>query len=170
MSTDCQVTIPAPARLQDVGDVIGALLGCPVSIRVLSGTGNTYAHVEGVSYRSIPDQVECVNIVIDSPAGPRTFLYHFEFDHMGNHGIMVRARSANIALCVAVCDFFGGVVDFNDVDDVDQDYRQPVREDINTEHGLASDNFQRRKLNVTPLAPADIAKYDSVASYTESNR
>jgi len=179
MGIDCTFTIPAPAQLRDVADVLAALLGCPVERRPL-GDGSTYAHVAGVTFQQYgtpdgdpdrpvvayaPSLPSCVSIEIATPDGPRSFLYHYEWDAMGNRGIMPRATAANIALCVAACDFFGGSVDFNDCDDVGEDYRQPVREDIHASDGQPWQAFQDRKLAVQPLTPSDIARFSPVAAY-----
>lgn len=171
MGVDVRLMIPAPARIRDVADVLAALLGCPV-VRQDHGHGgswsaNCWGDVAFYRSENADDliQPECVWININAPDDPRSFLYFFEWDAMGNHGLFPRSTASNIALCVAICDFFGGTVDFNDCDDVEVDYRQPVREDIHPHGGMPWENFQNRKLAIQPLTVADVVRYQSVAAY-----
>lgn len=169
MSADCQLTIPAPARIRDVAEVTAALLGCPVIKQPLGNDGYA-AHVDGIRYHVYPDMPECSTIIVPMPIGPWetwSCLYHYEWDALGNHGMMPRSRALNIALCVALCDFFGGSVDFNDCDSEEEDHRQPIREDIHAEDGQPWNAFQDRKLAVKALTPDDIERYRPFAAYQE---
>ena len=167
MGFDCQYTIPAPARIRDVATVMGALLGCPLKKYEL-GEGGYSARIDGIVFRSYDDMPECVRIVTPMPIGPwdsYEVLYHYEWDEYGNHGIMPRSRPINIALCIALCDFFGGRIDFNDCDHSDCDYRQPTREDIHATDGQPWNAFQDRILAVKPLTKEDIKRCRDVAAY-----
>lgn len=181
MGDSCIYIVPAPARLRDVADVIAMMLGNPAELRRLAGfSESTYAYVEGIRYIQVgtamdknntygiryePEMPEWVFIQIKAYDGIKVFNYDYEWDAMGNHGILLSSTPGNIALCVGLCDFFGGVVDFNNNDDITDDYRQPVREDIHAQDGQPWQSFQNRKLSVKPLTSSDIAKYRSVFNY-----
>lgn len=175
MGIDCKLTLPAAAQIRDVADVIGALLGKPMHKRPIYGVWSADHNHGVIAFRQYGDLVErnryepnvpeCLSIDIETSDGPRSFLYHYEWDAIGNRGMMMRAFSENIALCVALCDFFGGSVDFNDCDTIRENYRQPAREDIHRENGTAWQSFQQRKLDVQPLTKADIARYTPEAAY-----
>lgn len=169
MGVGCQLTIPAPARIRDVADVIAGLLGFPV-YKIPLGNDGYAARVDGIQFLSYDNMPECSRIITPMPIGPWDVyetLYHYEWDELGNHGIMPRSRPINIALCIALCDFFGGRIDFNDCDDSDCDYRQPAREDIHATNGQPWNAFQDRILAVRPLTKEDIERYRDVAAYTE---
>lgn len=169
MGANCSLTIPAPARIRDVATVMAGLLGCPIT--KLSMGANAYsAHVDGITFRPYDNMPECVSIVTPMPIRPwntHDVLYHYEWDEFGNHGIMLRSRPINIALCVALCDFFGGRVDFNDCDDSDCDYQKPAFDDIRASDGKPWDAFQDRILSVKPITNADISRYRDVAAYKD---
>lgn len=170
MGIDCTWTIPAPARIRDVADVIGMLLGCPKELRPLGDMeGSFYNHVEGIEFRRFDHSAtglvvpECTQIVIHAKRGGG-FLYHHEWGAFGHHGIMEHSCPENIALFVSLCSFFGGEVDFDDCDDQKVDYREPVREDIHAEDGQPWDHFQMRMHAVEPLTEEDIAPYRKTES------
>lgn len=166
MGVDCKYTIPAQARLRDVADVAGILLGCKVTEESLGSGRSTYAKVHGITYRTSDDMPECIRIVYPDSC-QLALLYHYEWDLFGNHGIMPRSRARNIALCVALCDFFGGSVDFNDYDDDKDDHSAHIPDDIHAEDGDEWDAFQQRKLSVQPLTKQQIRKYEHVAVYKD---
>lgn len=151
MGVDCTLTIPAPAKLRDVADTIAALLGAPRGLCA-------------ISYHTMDDLPECVRIELGSPIN-FSVLYHYEWDKDGNHGIMPRATARNIALCVALCDFFGGSVDFNDCDNTDQDYAVPFKSDLHESAGDPWEAFQERRVSVLPLTRKQIDQYESIAAY-----
>ena len=167
MGVDCRLTIPAAARLRDVADVAAALLGAPMVKHDL-GRGSYSAHVNGITYHVYQDMPECVHVNLPLSTGLRSFLYHYEWSSSpGDHGIMPRSYSANIALCVALCDFFGGSVDYADCDDSDENYRVPAKTDLHEQDGDPWHAFQDRKLAVRPLTRAELNAYRSVAGYKE---
>ena len=168
MGVDCRITLPDKVRIRDVADVIGMLLGQKWELAPLDSHGSKHLKVEGVSVRN-----SSVDACADIFVGDRRFFYHFEWSggsfgnrdiHCGR-GLILRSTAENIALAVALVQFFGGFVDFQDCDESDCDFAWPEQPDIRPNDGEAWERFQQRMAAVRPLTKADIAKYKSVAAY-----
>lgn len=180
MGVDCRITLPHTARLRDVADVIGILLGKEAELAPLS-RNSIHCKVEGVTTKSSA-VVECAEIEIkdalwghDGHRGDRWFLYHFEFENgystdgdyhtESGRGILPRATAINIAMAVELVKFFGGEVDFNDSDAKDVDFKAPTKKDIQACNGEGWEKFQRRMAAVQPLTKAQVAEYQKYAAY-----
>src|ERR1039458_4914350 len=128
MGIDTDLYLPPYVEVRDVATAIGILLGEPHELAPL-GQDVTHCKVENVTIRSYGENTylpECCRIHV----GTREFMYHFAFSTPGDplhnrgwHGMILRSSSPNIALFVALANFFGGVVDFNDCDEADVDRR-----------------------------------------------
>ena len=173
MGCDCKLELPAPAKLTDVADVIGMLLGQHSHIEMISSVVKS-VRVEGVhtTPSAIPSCAQIqINTVTDKE--PRWFLYHFEYgggpdhanDTRGSRGIIFRCTADNIALAVGLATFFGGQVDFNDSDDSDVDFKRKTQKDIGAQDGDLWDSFQERKAAVSAIGPKQVKKYEKYAAY-----
>ena len=168
MGVDCKITLPDKVRIHDVADVIGMLLGQKWELVPLDNHGSKHLKVEGVSVKN-----SSVDTCADIFVGERRFFYHFEWsggsfegrDTYCGRGLMPSATAENIALGVALVQFFGGIVDFNDCDESDCDFAWPEQPDIRPNDGEAWERFQQRMASVRPLTKTDIAKYKPVAAY-----
>lgn len=157
MGVDCRIQLPHTARLRDVAQVIGILAGHKV-------TTEEYPTVVGIRFSTYNEMPECCRILFEHEGEPRQVLYHFEFNS-GNRGMLPRSTPFNIALGRALVDFFGGTLDYQDCDDVSEDYRVPARTDINAEDGEPWEQLQRRKFALQPLTAEDIAACAEFAAY-----
>lgn len=180
MGVDCSVTLPDKVRLRDVAKVIGLLLGKPGRMESLRDNSGYYLVVDDIKTQgtSMP---ECAEIIITGALSGlsgevrdnRRFLYHFEYSHdsRGGHdakcgrGIQPSCTALNIAMCVELAKFFGGVVDFNDCDGSNRDFHSPVKKDIRANDGEEWEKFQRRMAAVKPMSQAHIDRYTEHAAY-----
>lgn len=167
MSVDCHVYLPAPARVDDVAEVLGLLFGCPMVAEQRKNF--LYEYVPGARVVVCPEIVTMVSIYVEPPntARARHWFYHFEGDALGRHLLSQRARPSSIAAGVALVDFFGGVVDMNDCDDEHNDYSAPAREDIHAVSDPEYHNLRHRMREVQPLTKQDLDQYRARAAYEE---
>ena len=148
MGINTKVYLPAKARISDVSKVIGKLL-----------------RSKKISIESciIP---ECAKInIIDGKNTEHHFLYHFEFDSEGNHGIVISSTARNIAIAKGLVDFFGGKIDFNNCDCVECDYYIPEQLYINAEDGDEWDKLQYRINSIEPITLHHIKECNIFAAY-----
>lgn len=176
MSTDTEIRLAPAARLGDVANVIGILLGCEKRLEPLGGDSFS-CRVDGIKFSKIDSLPECVSIHITPKTGvPRTILYHFEYGGVSKggyytkiwRGMMPSSTAVNIALGVGLVKFFGGEVDFNDCDDTDIDFKSPECKDIRANDGVPWDTLQRRMFAIEPLSELEIKKYSKVAAYGDA--
>jgi hypothetical protein len=164
MGVDSKICLPGNVRLNTVCDVVSVLLAAPVSKTPLKGSneGAWYARPgDGVVKFQVYKQVPCMTSVTIDDIDPRItgnkaygFGYHFEFDKGSCRGIIQRAWACNIVLFKRLADFFGGIVDYNDCDNVEEELQSQVQE---RRHELPS--------NRQPLAKSSRADYGSEADH-----
>ena len=168
MGVDCNVFLPDRVRLRDVANVLGALAGLEVIKRPLDDH-SWYADAQGITYRTYPEVPEMVTIEFEEPTGERrSIYYHFESVGPGEstcRTVSMRSRARNIAYGVALVDFFGGSVDFDDCDDTRENHMAYPPLDIRAEDGELWQSLQSRMLAVQPVSDDTIAKYAHVAAY-----
>lgn len=171
MGVDCKVYLSPATKFRDVADVIGILLGQPFREKKLPNSNGIFVEVDGVETKASEAVIECAEISI--PSQDRWFFYHFEFsglsynehDFQPGRGLLLRSRSENIALGVALVKFFGGYVDFADCDESECDFAWPEQPDIRANDGEAWDAYHRRMLALKPITKTEIARYESAAAY-----
>ena len=169
MGVDCKISLPQEARVSNVAEVIGILLGKKVTLNTPANSSQKYtsADVEGVKVTSAVGVVSCANIDIENTdQGSRHFLYHFEWtrgtsedgEHNMGHGrgLMPKSTARNIAMGIGLVKFFGGQVDFNDCDDIDCNFKRPKQRDITACNRKAWENFQKRIARLKPLTYDEI--------------
>lgn len=164
MGANCKITIPAHVRIHDFAIVFGGLSGCEITVGEFTNGERLCrsAEITGIRYRIYDDMPTCPTIKLPND---RHALYHFEFDDDGNHGITPRSTPFAIALGLALVDFFGGSVDFNDCDDVDVDYQRDPVPTYREQDGDSWQTFQDRMIAVKPITTADWSKYTKQAAY-----
>jgi hypothetical protein len=184
VGVDCRVVLPHRARLDDVVKVMGCLAGLPTQWTESSGV--RWLDVTGGRAKSYaPDWhlTSCAEIVLDPVAvGDATIvrcMFHFDlalggrnglrYEHSGR-GIGPRSTPFWLAIGKGLVDFFGGVMDYQDCDDIDVDYQQPEREDIQAFDGEPWRLFQERIANVAALAEADLLAMRDAAAYDVKRR
>lgn len=179
MGVDCKITLPNAARIDDVADVIGLLLGCKGTLEPLDNNGSIHLKVAGVETKN-SSITGCAEINISNAplgsggkSGNRWFFYHFEWSgqNKGDYntgqgrGIMPRSTAINIAMAKELVTFFGGSVDYNDCDDTEVDFKAPEQKDIRACDGKGWDKFQRRMFAVKQLTKAQITACQKHAAY-----
>ena len=146
VNVNCYLSVGT--RIRDVAKVAAALLGNQVTRQEDTRGGTAiFANVQGVKCTSTT-VLEMADIVIDlsvdnpaaqdirkSDGAKYGLIYHYESSKPGMPLLMPASTAAKIALCVGLAKFFGGIVDFNDCDSRNVDYRSPARDDIHAEDG-----------------------------------
>lgn len=172
MGVDARIYLPANVRVDDVADVIGALLGRKPERQDFGGNSSGWStKVPGVSVEttSIPEMA-AIN-VNDCPVlnGRMAHIcYHFE-GRGGRRAILLRSYAQWIAMFKRLADFFGGTVDFSDCDDSEADYVVAHKSDAenHAEDNVEWYDLQARKLEVQSLTPEEIAACVEFAAYKE---
>lgn len=171
MGIDCKIRLPEDVRVRDVADVVALLAGRP--FRWVEQAGGRWIEVDAVEVRSLGDVlVECAEILIaEGPGVVREklrVLYHFEPSE-GGRLLMPRATAAWVAVGRRLVEFFGGSVDYNDCDGIQEDYRaRPPRDDNKPENGVEWNTFQAAKAAVVPLTEAEVAAAVPLAAYGDT--
>lgn len=163
MGVDCKIYLSSRVRIGDAARAIGILLGCEKRKAPLGGDG-WHVVVEGVKTRP-SSMAECAEIHVETKNGPRFFLWHWEFGTAGQRGIMPRSTGTNIALCKALADCFGGVVDYNDCDSADGDYYVEERFDCVGEDDAAFYRMQERLMSLEPLSELVVQQHVKTSAY-----
>ena len=175
MGVNTSISLPPQTQIRDVALVLAALDGIPVEKGYFKTdtpsfgwgaqlTGGTHRHIRYGTIDSLP---ECVHIQWTNNEGTaRQVLYHFEFNG-ANRGMLPPSTAWWIAAAKRIVDIFGGIVDYNDCDDHDQDYMQPIADDISATQGDAWGRWQERLLAVTPLTDEEIKQARIHAAYKE---
>jgi len=152
MSIATKIKLPNNVRIGDVASVVGRLLGCEAE-RAPIGEASWYADVAGVDSAASGGTVTCAWIKVLRPnASARQYLYHFEAPC--GRMLMPASCAEAIALGKGLVDFFGGSVDFNDCDDIEDDYAVPAKTDAENrpEDGAEWISLQERIMAVSPMA------------------
>lgn len=154
MSIDLNLRLPPNVRVRDVAKVIGKLLGAPA--RQSEGY---YVDVEGY-------YVDVEGVKVDS-IWP---LYHFE--HGNWRLIILRSTPKHIALARAIADFFGGEVDYSDVEASrggGGDYVVPSKSDEENHptDGEPWYSLQNRILTLKPLSKKSVEACKGFAAYPD---
>jgi len=171
VGVNVSIALPSRTQIRDVALVLAALDGIPTEKGCLKGwaaqlTGGTYTRIRYGPIESLP---ECVHIHWTSANGTaRHVLYHFEFNSGTHRGMLPPSTTWWIAAAKRLVDVFGGIVDYNDCGDHDQDYMQPLADDISATQGDAWERWQERLLAVTPLTDEELEQARLHAAYKEA--
>jgi hypothetical protein len=167
MGVDARASLPPNVRVRDVARVLGILLGVPFSLDALNGDG-VYCNVLGADVRGFVDIPEMSWIILKMPNGNTVAQYNFHNENPGGRRLLTgRATAKTIAAFRHACDFFGGVLDYNDCDDEDRDYVVPDFDDDSNhpEDREPWDRMQRRMAELKPLSRKEVAAFEDVACY-----
>lgn len=182
MGVDTRIYLPAYVRAQDVADVLGRLVGCPVKVPVLH-VSLKHPEVQGVEVKATC-LTTCLDLCWTRGADPfpesGAWLFHLEYGcewiagegtphgSDGSRGLMPRARACNIAVGRALVNFFGGALTYADCDggiDYEVPWRSPA--EVCPGDGKPWDDFQDRKAGVCPLTAAEIKAEREHAAYPD---
>ena len=173
MGVDAALSLPPNVQVRYVAYVAGILLGLKPERAPLSSGRHVRSdgqlcygvRVPGVTVASCGSTVEMCDIVIGTPA-PRSFFYHFE-SAGGRRSIRIGSTAESIALLCALADFFGGVVDYQDCDEIEDDYVAADKSDAENcaEDGEPWDDMIDRVLAVKPLARSAIKRLQGRGAY-----
>ena len=161
MGVDTKLYLPPEARLEDVLDVFVTMLGGEVTRRDFShhatkepGSYGWAAHVQPVpTFQTFDDIPTMVRSYGNVNGAIYNIHYHFEGGVFpGWKQMSTGYRDERKPLWIAMADFFGGMVDLNDCDDIDVDHIGAWSEDrpyrLNAEDGDAWEQFQEAMLGV----------------------
>lgn len=174
MGVNTLIYIPNDVWLIDLSEVIGILLGIKPEKSQLTKDAWS-VKVKGVSVSGSANVAECAWIKIKQSKKLITgneaisLFYHYECSNDPNYRlIMPRSRPAWIALGLRLIQFFGGLIDFDDSDDIeiDRGYFKP-RGRNNPEDGKEWQDYQEAIFNIKPLTKKEIEDAKQYAAYTE---
>lgn len=167
MGVDTRIYLSPGARVKEVAEVIGLAAGLPGRWEE-SGSTRWYA-VPGVRVSSNSGLPECCDIEwVDQNGEGRRVLYHFE---AGGHGcklLMPRSTPFWIAIGRRLVDFFGGWIDYQDCDEEDMDYRQPLQYHCCPEDGEPWKSFRQRMSEVQPITRSEYERSKQYAAYPDA--
>jgi hypothetical protein len=160
MGCSCHIYLPTNVRIRDVADVVGILSGCEKT-RTKGTGGSEWVEVKSVKVKHADhDAVANIMVTLDvaSPAvkarnGDNQVMAFFSYECRGWFLLSGGSNPYWKAIGLALVDFFGGTVDFNDCDETDVDYEMPSRtaDENAPEDGDAWFDFQTRKFALSPL-------------------
>lgn len=168
MGVNTKIYLPGNVRVDDVAIVVGALAGLSLQQRSLRTDSyhtdnNMYCICPSVSVQTT--SMPCLAIInllggmVDGET-QRNCYYHFECEPRPESGVgggwrllSPKCSSFWIAIGKGLVDFFGGVVDFNDCDDIDSDYVVSPKSDAYNSHHTDEQwaHFQKRLGELTPV-------------------
>lgn len=167
MSVNCITRLPGNVRVNDVRTVIGALIGFKtVREDFLSGSG-WHAVNKGVDFdRSYYSSPEAGSIAwVDALNYKRHVYWSFEGDN--NTRLLYPSSTAFwCALSARLVEFFGGDVNFCDVDD-DIDLSYPPKSDAENRPKCDPEwsVLQQRILDLKPISATELKSFEDKAAY-----
>jgi hypothetical protein len=168
MGVDTLIRLPEDARLRDVGDVLGALAGLPVSKMELTGDA-WYVRVKGVSirgYDTIPElaAISLHGAMVDGQE-EHFVSWHWEPEE-GGRLLMPRATAFWIAIGRGLVRFFGGEIVYNDCTGNEADFKcKKPRKRNNPQDGDEWQGFQEEKFEVKPITKKKLDQAEELAAY-----
>lgn len=168
MGIDTKISLPPNVRVSDVASVIGVLRGLPVVLEPIGSDGSSYAKVDGVRVLGHENIAQMARIELSRDGEPfDSYFFHFE-SRGGRRLIGGRARAETIALCRALADFFGGVVDYADCDEEGANYVVPDKSDAENhpDDGEEWASLQRRIAGLSSITKTEIRGCKDFAAYT----
>lgn len=170
MGVDCEIYLPATARLDDIQDVIAILIGNKPNKKELP-SGNFFIRVEGARARVCDGTPEmCVIHLEENPFNAQMCYVHFEVERRdgksmaGYKKLSSKSRPVWIAIGRRLVDCFGGfMIDKDSADEIT--YRKKPRKDNDANDGEEWDGLKRRIFEIQPLTKADIQEAKKYAAY-----
>lgn len=176
MGVDTKMYLPPQVRLEDVAQFMGILSGLPHA-------SDPYLRVQGVQWRAsnpVAAYAPMLTLHFDAPDGQTLVdgerghcaYYHgvsrgSDEDHgapLGYHKFTLRSTAYWIAVARRTVAFFGGIVDYNDCDDTDVDYKVSARPAAPSD-GAPWDAHQARLASEQALTVEDLIWADRFATY-----
>lgn len=163
MAVNTRIALPPGAQLQDVSDVLAFLLGCPIERQDFGGS-DPFTVYKSSRVRYVTDHRTpwCCDILIDSPHGTFSFLWHWEFpaSEWSGHGMMPYTTPLVIEIGHRLVAFFGGELTERDYTDT-IDLRAAPNPLMTAQDGQPYQDWQNLKATVTPLdVPALMSAID----------
>ncbi len=163
MGVDTKLYLPPEARIEDVFDVLTIMLGGDVYKHDFTATnhGGWSAEVRPVpEYKTFNDIPTMVVANGDVNGAIYHVYYHFEGGFLpGWKQLSTGYRTERKPLWIAMTDFFGGMLDMSDSDDIEIDHAGIWSEKrgyrLDGSDGDAWYQFQEAKLNVKQVLTAD---------------
>lgn len=171
MGVDSRITLPGNVRVQDVADIIGILGGLEPKKRYFDDKS---FHVTVPGVKITPTHAPyVVEIQLTSEDGVYLIdgeYYHsvlYFFEHQGTDKLMNPPSTAFwISIGRRLVDFFGGKIDYNDCDNVKNDYSVPYKSDKeNQQSSTDYHEFQERIISISPLTEEDLDEAEKLAAY-----
>jgi hypothetical protein len=161
MGLDTKLHLPPETRVEDVFDVLVIMLGGEATKRYFRNRDGWSTEVTPEPHFSVFSDIPTMTTVDGEVADSRYHVfYHFEGSYPvpGWRQVTTGFRERRRPLWMAMADFFGGMLDMNDCDDIAVDYigrttSNPYR--IDAEDGEGWYAFQEAKLNVKQVLTAD---------------
>lgn len=169
MGVNCNISLPANVRVDDVASVMGAAAGCEVRKMLLNGTDSWAVRVLGVDVRGSDTCPGMAVITIHNPTldseSKHWCYYHFE--HRGGRRLLSPKSTAFwIAVGRRLVEFFGGRIDYRNCADVGFLEIPDKPDGLNhAEDGAEWDALQMRIAAVKPITKAEWRSLDAVAAY-----
>lgn len=179
MSVDCRIFLPPAVRVNDVADVIGALVGLKPEKRKFSQSDGYSVHVGGVNVVATSGSVPTMlNISLTAPDGEKLVdgeqshfvYYHFEsLDPAGKpcRLLMPKSTAFRIAVGRGLIRFFGGSLDYSDCDEAEVNESRKAKS-VSFAHAEDGDDWyalQDAKLAVPAITREEIAACAKHAAY-----
>ena len=155
MGCDSKLQFPTHTKHESFTDVLGALLGAKIEKRVFDGGYS--AHVEPlVKLRKTDVDAAYYTVIVDGKIGGHWFFDASDYNPFGTGPMFMCATGEHRrAVLEALCDIFGGALDFNDCDGVEFDYHVAVNNlpyRPNATDGKAWEQWQDKKLSVEAIS------------------
>lgn len=169
MGVDCKIYLPDNVQIHDVARVMGIAAGLPFTKEPIGHEDAWSVKVEG-AYIDPSRVVTLANISLSGKLIDGEFrhdaIYHFEASQKGRL-LMPRSTAFWIGIGRRLVDFFGGHVDYNDCDEIYDDYIKipKSRRHNSPQDGKPWQKFQQRIAEVKPLTQEELIAFDIFASY-----
>ena len=151
MGCDSKLYLPPSTTLDDFAEVLGILLGHEATIYTIAGSSGVFVEVkDGPHFEStsIPTMARL-------DIGGTWHWENPESPIPGARCFLCSTQEHRRPVLLVLADIFGGMLDFNDCDNIDYDYvgslyNKPYRPDATDDAGW--DQWQRYKLTIRPVA------------------
>ena len=158
MGVDCRIILPGDVMVRDVANAIGIIAGIkPIKRELTAGgkDGSWDVDVPGVTVEGSKTMPQCCIIFLRSDKGlvDGEMAHHvmFHFEYYSDRLLMPRMTPFWVAVGKRLIEFFGGMLDKCDCDEVDADIVERQQYPNSPESDKPWQEFQERLFNIKPL-------------------
>lgn len=174
--------LPSDVGVREVAEVVGILAGCHREKAFFedhfghrSEKNGWYCRVDGAEAIGFKDSPGMAEVIIKAKKGQTlvdgeeshmaSFFYEPSQGKNGEREFYPKSSAFWVAVCIRLCQFFGGRLCYSDSDGrINRRFKKP-RPKNNPQEGKPWQNFQMELLTLVPLTKKDIEKAAPLSAY-----